>query len=85
MREIQAVVCRVREHALELLRAQIAVAFSDDPRSPATDQLTRFALAAIDGAFVAGQADRGAMLEHLLQPLAPSLVAARRPLLAKAG
>ena len=82
--EIRAVVCRVREHALELLRAQIAVAFGDDPRSPATDQLARFALAAIDGAFVAGQADRGATLEHLLQPLAPSLVAARRPLLAKA-
>ena len=30
--EIQAVVCRVREHALDLLRTQIAVAFGDDPR-----------------------------------------------------
>ncbi|MFI5084230.1 MAG: hypothetical protein ACHQCE_24435, partial [Streptosporangiales bacterium] len=82
--EIQAVVCRVREHALELLRAQIAVAFGDDPQSPATDQLARFALAAIDGAFVACQADRGTTLEHLLQPLVPSLVASRRTLLAKA-
>ena len=80
--EIQAVVCRVREHALELLRAQIAAAFGDDPHSPATDQLARFALAAIDGAFVASQADRGATLEHLLQPLVPSLVASRRALLA---
>ena len=53
--------------ALELLRAQIAVA-----------------LAAIDGAFVAGQGDRGTTLEHLLQPLVPSLVASRRTLLAKA-
>ena len=77
--------CRVREHALELLRAQIAVAFGDDPQSPVTDQLARFALAAIDGAFVAGQSDRGATLKHLLQPLVPSLVASRRALRAKAG
>jgi hypothetical protein len=69
--EIQAVVCRIREHALELLQAQIAVAFGDDPRNPVTDQLARFALAAIDGAFVACQADRGTTLEQLLQPLAP--------------
>jgi hypothetical protein len=69
--EIQAVVCRVREHALELLQAQIAVAFGDYPRNPVTDQLARFALAAIDGAFVACQADRGTTLEQLLQPLAP--------------
>ena len=32
--EIQAVVCRVREHALELLREQIAAAFGDDPQQP---------------------------------------------------
>jgi AcrR family transcriptional regulator len=82
--EIQAVVCCLREHALELLRAQIAVAFGDDPRSTVTDQLARFALAAIDGAFVACQADRGTTLEHLLRPLVPSLVASRRTLLAKA-
>ena len=52
--------------------------------SPVTDQLARFALAAIDGAFVAWQADREATLGQLLQPLAPSLVASRRALLAKA-
>jgi len=80
--EIQAVVRRVREHALELLRAQIAAAFGDDPHSPATDLLARFALAAIDGAFLAGQEGRGASLEQLLQPLAASLVASRRVLLA---
>ena len=80
--EIQAVVRRVREHALELLRAQIAAAFGDDPHSPATDLLARFALAAIDGAFLAGQEGRGATLEQLLQPLVPSLVASRRVLLA---
>ena len=81
-RDIQAVVRRIREHALELLRDQIAVTFGDDPRSPVTDQLAHFTLAAIDGAFVACQADRGASLEQLLQPLAASLAASRRALLA---
>ena len=80
---MQVVVRRVREHALELLQAQIAAAFGDDPRSPVTGQLARFALAAIDGAFVACQTDREATLESLLQPLAPSLVASRRALLAR--
>ena len=61
---------------------QIAAAFGDDPRSPATDQLARSALAAVDGAFVACQTDRGATLERLLQPLVPSLVASRQALLA---
>jgi hypothetical protein len=83
--EIQAVVRRIREQALDLLRAQVAIAFGDDPRNPVTDQLARFALAAIDGAFVAIQADRGATLERLLEPLAPSLVASRRALLAGEG
>jgi AcrR family transcriptional regulator len=80
--EIQAVIRRIREHALDFLRAQIAAAFGDDPRSQVTDRLARFALAAIDGAFVAIQADHGATLERLLEPLAPSLDAARRALLA---
>jgi AcrR family transcriptional regulator len=83
--EIQAVVRRVRDRALGLLRGQIAAAFGDDPQSPATDQLARFTLAAIDGAFVACQTDRGITLESLLRLLVPSLVAARRTLLAKAG
>jgi hypothetical protein len=44
--------------------------FGDDPRSPATDQLARFALAAIDGVFLACQADRGVTLGQLLsQPV----------------
>ena len=83
--EIQAVVRRIREHALDLLRAQVATAFGDDPRTHVTDQLARFALAAIDGAFVAIQADRGATLGQLLEPLAPALVASRRVLLAGQG
>jgi AcrR family transcriptional regulator len=80
--EVQAVIRRVRDHALDLLRAQIGLAFGDDPYSRVTDQLARFALAAIDGAFVASQADRGVTLEGLLQPLAPSLVASRGTLFA---
>jgi len=83
--EIQAVVGRIREHALDLLRAQVATAFGDDPSTPVTDQLARFALAAIDGAFVAFQADHGATLGRLLEPLAPALVAARRVLLTGEG
>jgi len=83
--EIRAVVRRIREQALDLLRAQLASAFGDDPGSPVTDQLARFALAAIDGAFVAVQADHGATLGRLLEPLAPALVASRRVLLAGQG
>jgi hypothetical protein len=81
--EVQAVVSRVREWALVRLREEIALAFDDDPASPVTDQLARFALAAFDGAFVAWRADRGVTLERLLRPLAPSLVAARRALVSE--
>jgi AcrR family transcriptional regulator len=82
--EIQAVVSRVRELALERLREQLSIAFGDDPQSPTTDRLARFALAAIDGAFVAWQADEGVTLEQLLEPLAPALVAARRAIVTPA-
>ena len=81
--QVQAVVGRVRNQALTRLRGQLAIAFGDDPQSPVTDQLARFALAAIDGAVVACQADRGVTLERLLEPLAVSLVASRRALLGK--
>jgi hypothetical protein len=83
--QVQAVVSRIREQALTRLRGQIAIAFGDDPQTPGTEQLARFALAAIDGAVVACQADRGVTLERLLQPLAVSLVASRRALLAEAA
>ena len=82
--EVQAVVGRVRSHALELLRAQIAAAFGDDPHSAVTDQLARFALAAFDGAFLASQSDPDVTLDRLLQPLVPSLTASRQNLLARA-
>jgi AcrR family transcriptional regulator len=83
--EVQAVIGRIRGQARQLLRAQIGLAFGDDPHSPATDQLARFALAAIDGAFLACQADRGVTLGQLLRPLPAALPAARRALLATAG
>ena len=81
--QVQDVVGRVRGQALGRLRAQLAIAFGDDPESRTTDQLARFALAAIDGAVVAVQTDRGVTLERLLQPLVPSLIASRRALLAR--
>jgi AcrR family transcriptional regulator len=82
--EIEVVVARVRSLGLDRLREQIALAFRDDPDSPVTIQLARTALAAIDGAFVASQADPGVSLEQLLEPLVPAIVAVRRALLAKA-
>jgi AcrR family transcriptional regulator len=82
--EIRAVIGRIRDRALGLLRGQIGLAFGDDPDSPATDQLARFALAAIDGAFVASQADPGVDLERILAPLGPALVTARRTTLGHA-
>jgi AcrR family transcriptional regulator len=81
--QVQAVVSRIREQALNRLRRQLALAFGDDPQSPVTERLARFALAAIDGAVLACQADRGVTLDGILQPLAASLVASRRALLAE--
>jgi AcrR family transcriptional regulator len=82
--EIEVVVTRVRRLGLDRLREQIAIAFGDEPEDPVTVRLARIALAAIDGAFVASQADAGVTLEQLLEPLVPAVVAARRALLAKA-
>ncbi len=83
--EVQAVIGRIRGQALQLLRAQIGRAFGDDPHSPATDQLAHFTLAAIDGAFLACQADHGITLGQLLQPLPAALPAARQALRPTAG
>jgi AcrR family transcriptional regulator len=78
--EVQAVVGRVRGMALEALREQLSLAFGDDPDDPIVGRLSRFALAAIDGAFVASQADPGVTLEDVLIPWAASLGALRRSL-----
>jgi AcrR family transcriptional regulator len=77
---VTEVVGRIRDRALARLREQISIAFGDDPRAATTDQLARFALATLDGAFVASQADPTVTLARLLEPLAPALVAARRAL-----
>ena len=81
--EIEDVVARVRRLGLDRLREQIAVAFGDDPESAVTIRLARIALATIDGAFVASQAEAAVTLEQLLEPLVPAVIAARRWLLAK--
>jgi len=82
--EIEVVVARVRRLGLDRLREQIAIAFGDDPDSPVTIRLARIALAIIDGAFIASQADSAVTLEDLLEPLGPAVGAMRRALLAKA-
>jgi AcrR family transcriptional regulator len=82
--EIEGVVTRVRRLGLDRVREQIALAFGDDPDSPVAVRLAQIALAAIDGAFVASQADPAVRLEELLEPLAPAVVGARRALLANA-
>ena len=79
--EIGAVVGRVRELALRRLRKQLSIAFADDARSTIIERLARFALAAVDGAFVASQADPAIKLEQLLEPLPAALVAARGALM----
>jgi AcrR family transcriptional regulator len=81
--QIEEVVRRVREMALARLRSELALAFDDDRTSAVTERLARFALTAIDGAFVASQAD-GEVVERLLQPL-PEAIAAARTRLRAAG
>ncbi len=75
--EVADVVRDVRRTALRRLRKQIALAFGDEPSSPVTERLARFALAAFDGAFVANRSDKGATLAKILEPLPTALVAIR--------
>lgn len=75
--EVAGVVHDVRRTALRRLRKQIALAFGDDPSSPVTDQLARFALAAFDGAFVATRSDKGVTFAKILEPLPAALPAIR--------
>jgi AcrR family transcriptional regulator len=75
--EVAAVVQGVRATALKRLRAQLGLAFGEDPRRRPIDDLARFALAAIDGAFVASRNDPNIALARILDPLPAALVAAR--------
>jgi len=79
--EIDEVVARVRRLGLDRLRDQIAIAFGDDPADAVTIRLARIALATIDGAFIARQAEDTIKLDDLLAPLVPAVVAVRRTLL----
>jgi AcrR family transcriptional regulator len=78
--QVHAVITRVRAKALDRLRHNIGLAFAIDPTGPQADTLSRFALATIDGAFVAAQADPSVRLGNLLQHLPEALVALRRQL-----
>jgi AcrR family transcriptional regulator len=78
--EVHRVVNRVRELALERLRAQMHVVFGLDPKSEAADHLARFTLAAFDGAFVAYQSNPEVRLPGLLEHLPAALIAVRRDL-----
>jgi AcrR family transcriptional regulator len=78
--EIHRVVNRVRELALERLRLQMQLVFGLDPKSADADQLARFALAAIDGSFVAYQSHPELTLAGLLEHLPAALIAVRRDL-----
>lgn len=70
------VVTRVRDQALDGLRQQMAVAFDIRRTTRVADRLSRFALAAIDGAFVASTSD-GVSLDDVLAHLPQALVAMR--------
>jgi len=78
--QVHKVVNRVRELALVRLRAQMRLVFGLDAGGKAADHLARFALAAIEGAFVAHQADPKVKLDGLLEHLPAALVAIRRQL-----
>ena len=81
--DVVAVVRHVRNTARRRLRSQLAIAFDDDPRSAVIHQLARFALAAIDGAFIAARSESGGALRDLLDPVPDALVAVRSSLLAR--
>jgi AcrR family transcriptional regulator len=82
--KVHEVVNRVRELALVRLRAQMQIVFGLDADREAADHLARFALATIDGAFVAHQALPELSLGGLLEHLPVALVAVRRELGRKA-
>ena len=83
--EIEVVVARVRAPRTATACASRSRSHSaTTPTAPSRIRLARIALATIDGAFVASQADGAVTLEDLLEPLGPAVVAVRRALLAKA-
>jgi AcrR family transcriptional regulator len=78
--EVDRVVDRVRELALERLRLQMQIVFDLDPRGAAADHLARFWLAAVDGAFIAQQSQSEVTLREMLEHLPAAIIAVRRDL-----
>jgi AcrR family transcriptional regulator len=78
--EIHTVVNRVREMALVRGRAQMQLVFGVSADGDAADHLARFTLAAVEGAFVAHQAEPSVELGALLEHLPAALIAVRREL-----
>ncbi len=78
--EVHRVVDRVREMALNRLRNQMEIVFGVDRHGETADHLARFALAAVDGAFVAQQSNPKLRLGDLLRHLPAALIAVRRDL-----
>jgi AcrR family transcriptional regulator len=78
--EVRAVVNRVRAMSIERIGEQLGYAYGDDPRDPVTVQMSRFLLAAVDGAFIAIQADPDASLDSVLMPMASSIASIRQTL-----
>jgi AcrR family transcriptional regulator len=78
--EVHQVVERVRELALHQLRDQMQIVFGVDRDGEDADRLARFALASVDGAFVAQQSSPTVRLADLLQHLPAALVAVRKEL-----
>lgn len=73
--EVHAVVNRVRGEALRRIRDQVALTFELDVTAHEVDRIARFALAAIDGAFIAQQADPEHPIEETLERLPRVMVA----------
>ncbi|MGZ5336262.1 MAG: TetR/AcrR family transcriptional regulator [Solirubrobacterales bacterium] len=78
--EVDRVVNRVRELALERLRDQMQIVFGVSRDGADADRLARFALASVDGAFVAQQSSPRVRLGELLQHLPAALIAVRKDL-----
>ncbi len=73
--QVEEVVGRVRRAAQEMIRGHLGLALGAAPDDRGIDGLARFVLAAIDGAFVAHQADPATAIAEVLAPL-PLLAAA---------
>lgn len=66
-RGVHEVIDRVRNTARARLRYEMQRAFGVDPDGRTADRLARFALASIDGAFIARQGDEGVKIEDILE------------------